>query len=85
MDLKAKYQEEIVKKYGFLSYEQSEHFEAEYPKWLEKEHEALLAQNKKLAYFLLDPMLPQDEYPNVIRFNREVYNLLFDKLLKRWV
>jgi len=28
MDLKAKYQEEIVKKYGFLSYEQSEHFEA---------------------------------------------------------
>ncbi len=42
-------------------------------------------QNKKLVNFLLDPMLPTDDYPDVIRFNRPVYNIIFDELLKKGI
>ena len=47
-----------------------------------KEIESLETKNKKLVHFLLDPMMPEDDYPNQIRFNREVYNILYDELLK---
>ena len=47
-----------------------------------QENATLRAQNKKLVNFLLDPMMPEKDYPNQIRFNRDVYNILYDELLK---
>jgi len=46
-----------------------------------EKNKSLQEQNKKLVDFLLDPMMP-GKYSNEIRFNRDVYNILYHELLK---